>query len=71
MAEVARSQIEDAIKAYIDPYLEGDLVTNKAIKDIKIDGDKVSVDIEMGFPVNGYKADLTAKLKEKVEAVLK
>ncbi|MCW9023833.1 MAG: iron-sulfur cluster carrier protein ApbC [Gammaproteobacteria bacterium] len=69
MAEVARSQIEDAIKAYIDPYLEGDLVSNKAIKDIKIDGDKVSVDIEMGFPVNGYKADMAAKLKEKVEAV--
>ena len=69
MAEVARSQVEDAIKAYIDPYLEGDLVSNKAIKDIKIDGDKVTVDVEMGFPVEGYKADLTAKLKEKVEAI--
>ena len=69
MAEIARSQIEDAIKAYIDPYLEGDLVSNKTIKDIKIEGEKVTVDIELGFPAEGYKAELAAKLKDKVEAV--
>ncbi len=69
MADVSQSQVEDAIKTYIDPYLEGDLVSNKAVKDITIDGDKVTVDIELGFPADGYKKDLAAKLKNKVEAL--
>jgi ATP-binding protein involved in chromosome partitioning len=65
MADVAQTQIEDAIKGYIDPYLEQDLVSAKAVKDIKIDGDKVAVDVVLGFPADGYKNDLIAKLKEK------
>lgn len=69
MADVAQTQIEDAIKGYIDPYLEKDLVSGKAIKNIKIDGDKVAVNVELGFPANGYKNDLIAKLKEKIEGV--
>ena len=69
MAEVSQSQVEDAIKTYIDPYLEGDLVSNKAVKNIAIDGDKVTVDIELGFPADGYKKTLAEKLKEKVEAL--
>ncbi len=69
MAEVSQSQVEDAIKMYIDPYLEGDLVSNKALKNINIDGDKVAVEIELGFPADGYKKDMAAKLKEKVEAI--
>ncbi len=69
MAEVSQAQVEDAIKMYIDPYLEGDLVSNKALKNINIDGDRVVVDIELGFPADGYKKDLAAKLKDRVEAI--
>ncbi|HEB55980.1 MAG TPA: iron-sulfur cluster carrier protein ApbC [Gammaproteobacteria bacterium] len=69
MAEVSQAQVEDAIKMYIDPYLEGDLVSNKAVKNITIDGDKVTVDIELGFPADGYKKSLAENLKDKVEAL--
>ncbi len=69
MSDVSQSQIEEALKAYIDPYLEKDLVSTKSIKDIKIDGDKVTVDVQLGFPAEGYKAELASKLKEMVEAV--
>ena len=31
MADVAQSQIEEALKTYIDPYLEADLVSSKAV----------------------------------------
>lgn len=69
MANVAQSQIEEALKTYIDPYLETDLVSSKTVKDIKVDGDNVTIDILYGFPVNGYKKDLVEKLTEKVKAV--
>lgn len=69
MASVIPQQVQDKIKEYIDPYMEQDLVTAKAVKDVKVDGDKVSVDIVLGFPANGYKAKLDAKLKELLESL--
>lgn len=69
MADVSQTQIEEALKQVIDPNMEKDLVSAKAVKDIKIDGDKVSVDIVLGYPAAGYKDKLAGKLKEKVEAI--
>ena len=39
MADVSQQQVETALKAVIDPYLEQDLVTAKAVKKITVDGD--------------------------------
>ncbi len=69
MSDVTREQVESAIKQYIDPYLEQDLVSAKSVKNIDIDGDKVSVDVVLGFPAEGYKDELAAKLKERLEAL--
>ena len=69
MAAVTQAQVEDAIKNYIDPYLHKDLVSTKSIKNIKVDGDKVSLDVNLGFPAKGYHEELGAKLKELVEAI--
>jgi len=69
MADVNASQIEEALKAYIDPYTEKNLVVAKSIRDIKVDGDKVSVDVQLGYPAEGFKAEMAGKLKEITEAV--
>jgi len=66
---VTQEQVESAIKQYIDPYLEKDLVTAGAIKDIKIEGDAVSVQVVLGFPAFGYVEKLANELKSKIEAV--
>ncbi|HEY9150886.1 MAG TPA: iron-sulfur cluster carrier protein ApbC, partial [Gammaproteobacteria bacterium] len=64
MADV--SQVESLLKEFVDPYLQKDLVSTKCVKDIKVDGDKATVDVVLGYPAEGYKADLAAKLKEKL-----
>ena len=66
---VTQEQVESAIKQYIDPYLEKDLVTAGAIKNISIDGDKVSVKVVLGFPAFGYVDKLASELKSKIEAI--
>ena len=68
MAEVSQLQVETALKAVIDPYLEKDLVSAKAVKNIAVSGGKVTVDIVLGYPAKGSRAALAAKLKEKVVA---
>ena len=69
MSEVTRESVEAKLKEYIDPYLEKDLVSAKAIKDIKIDGGVVSIDVVLGFPAKGYYDTLNAKLVELVSSV--
>ncbi|BAU49297.1 ATP-binding protein [Sulfurifustis variabilis] len=69
MAELSQLQVETALKQVIDPYLEQDLVTAKAVKKITVDGGKVTVDVQLGYPAKGWKDELAAKLKEKVAAI--
>jgi ATP-binding protein involved in chromosome partitioning len=66
---VSKEQIEAAIKEYIDPYLEKDLVTAGAIKDTAIDGDKVKVKVVLGYPAYGYVDKLAEQLKSRIEKV--
>jgi ATP-binding protein involved in chromosome partitioning len=69
MSELTKESINGAIKGYIEPHLEKDLVTAKAVKGVEIDGDKVKVTIEVGFPAKGCIEDITAAVKSRVEAV--
>jgi ATP-binding protein involved in chromosome partitioning len=64
---VSKEQIESAIKEYIDPYLEKDLVTAGAVKDTAIDGDKVKVKVVLGYPAYGYVDKLVDQLKSRIE----
>ena len=69
MAEVTKSQVETALKEVIDPNLEQDLVTARFVKDIKVNGGEVTVDIELGYPAKGYQAELAGKLAEKLKTI--
>jgi ATP-binding protein involved in chromosome partitioning len=69
MAEVTREVIEEALKGYVEPHLNTDLVNAKSVKDIAIDGDKVSVKVVLGFPAKGVQDEIAAAVKQAVEAV--
>ena len=66
---VSQEQIESAIKEYIDPYLEKDLVSAGAVKDTAIDGENIKVKIVLGFPAYGYVDQLTEQLKQRIEGI--
>ncbi|RKZ37217.1 MAG: iron-sulfur cluster carrier protein ApbC [Gammaproteobacteria bacterium] len=69
MAELSQLQVETALKEYVDPFLERDLVDAKAIKDITIDGGQVSVQIQLGFPAKSHGEQMAAQLTEKLSAL--
>ena len=69
MAEVSQQQVEAALKEVVDPYLDQDLVTAKSVKNIAVDGGKVTVDIVVGYPNKGSQAEQIATLKNKIEAI--
>lgn len=64
---VTEQQVQDALKALIDPNTRKDYVSTKSARNIKIDGDKVTVDILLGYPAKSQlepiRKEITAKLK--------
>ena len=61
--------VENLLKTFIDPNVETDLVSAKAIKKINVvDGD-VSVTVELGYPAKSYLAELKAKLEAKLKTL--
>jgi ATP-binding protein involved in chromosome partitioning len=69
MAALTQQTVEEKLKTYIDPYLEADLVSTKCVKDIKIDGGKVTIDIQLGYAAKGYEPELTSNLQETVKTL--
>ena len=69
MADVSETQVEAKLKEYIDPYLEKDLVSTKAVRKITVEGDQALVDVVLGFPAKGYQETLAAKLKDMIESI--
>lgn len=69
MTEVTREQIEKAIQDYVEPHLGRDLVSAKAVKEIKIDGGAVEVAFEVGFPAKGIREAVAAEVGARVGKV--
>ncbi len=61
--EQLEQDIRDRLAGDIDPYLGCDLVSAGAIRAIAVDGRRATVDIELGFPVDRYRDELTARLE--------
>ena len=64
---ITEQQVQDALKNLIDPNTHKDYVSTKSLRNIKVDGDKVSVDILLGYPAKSQlepiKQDVTRALK--------
>jgi len=69
MTAVTRADVETALKGYVDPYLDQDLIAAKCVKAIQIDGSRLTLDIELGYPAAGYRDTLTAALRERLAAL--
>ena len=69
MSEVTREQIEEALKGYIEPHMEKDLVSAKTVKDIQIDGGKVKLKVVLGFPAKGFADELKKAICDTVKQV--
>ncbi len=69
MANVTSEQIEEKLKEYTDPYMEKDLVSAHCVKNIDIDGNSVKIDIELGFPHQGYQQDLIKSVTDTLTSV--
>lgn len=69
MSDINRSQVEDALKGYQDPYLNTDLFSAGAVKDIQISGSAVTVELLLHYPSEYLKNGICQMLQFAIENV--
>ncbi|MDE2204952.1 MAG: iron-sulfur cluster carrier protein ApbC, partial [Burkholderiaceae bacterium] len=58
---VTIEQITEALRGVVDPNTERDLVSSKSVRNIRVDGGEVSLDVELGYPAKSQ-FDMIRKL---------
>jgi ATP-binding protein involved in chromosome partitioning len=63
---ITQDQVHAALKAVIDPNTGRDFLATKSVKNLRIEGGDVSLDIELGYPA---KSQIDALRREVIKAV--
>ncbi|MEJ2177446.1 MAG: iron-sulfur cluster carrier protein ApbC [Gammaproteobacteria bacterium] len=66
MTAMTRDDIEARLEKVIDPHTDVDLVTGKNIDDISIDGDKVTIDVVLGYPAKSFEKEMVDLVREQI-----
>ncbi len=69
MASIEKSDVENLLQTFIDPNNGTDLVTAKSVKAITIDGNNVSVKLELGYPAKSYIDEFKAAVTEHLKTL--
>ena len=61
-----REKIEEILSGVIDPYIKKDIISTKSVKNVSVKDNKVSIEIEFGYPLDGIKEKLSKKIKDEI-----
>lgn len=65
---LAQSDIENALRTLVDPNLDRDWVSAKAVKKIEIEDSRVRVKVALGYPAASFHAELKRLIEEKLRS---
>lgn len=66
---VTMEAVQAALSGLIDPNTQKDYVSTRSAKNIKIDGDKVSLDVELGYPAKTQLEVIRSAVVAAIKAV--
>ncbi len=66
---VSMDAVQAALKTLIDPNTQKDYVSARAVKNLRLEGDVVVVDIELGYPAKTQFTKIRASVEQAVAAV--
>ena len=68
MPQLTESRVREILGAIVDPHTNVDLVTSGAVRAVGVDGDRVAVEIALGYPANSWRDEFASQIKRKLEA---
>jgi len=66
----SEADVQGALKNLIDPNTRKDFVSGKSVKNIKINGNDVSLDIMLGYPAQSVWGEIKATVEAHLKSVL-
>ncbi|MBL8273312.1 MAG: iron-sulfur cluster assembly protein, partial [Xanthomonadales bacterium] len=63
MSEVLKERVRAVLARVQDPHTGNDLVSSGAVRGIGVDGDKVAVDLVLGYPALSWQPTLVAEVQ--------
>jgi len=63
---VSDKQVLEALSELIDPVTGRNFVESKSVKNVKVEGDRVSLDVVLGYPARGVLEKVRAQVVERV-----
>ena len=66
---VTEQQVQEALKKLIDPNTRKDYVTTKSARGIKVEGDKVAVEILLGYPGKSQLEPIRQEVTRALKAI--
>jgi ATP-binding protein involved in chromosome partitioning len=66
---VTEKQVESALSELIDPNTQMDFVASKSIKNIKVDGPSVALDVVLAYPAKSVLDELRKMVASKVKSI--
>jgi len=66
---VTEQQVQDALKNLVDPNTKKDFAATKSVRAVKVEGDKVSVDILLGYPAKSQLEPIRDQVAKAVKAI--
>jgi len=69
MSLVDKTAVEQALATCNDRYTGKDLVAGKNVRDIRIDGGAVEVDLQFGYPCKGIEQEIRSDVESRLLAV--
>jgi ATP-binding protein involved in chromosome partitioning len=62
-------QVQEALKELTDPNTHKDYVATKSARNIKVDGDKVSLEILLGYPAKSQLEPIQQEISKKLKSL--
>jgi len=66
---VSEQQVQAALKELIDPNTQKDFISTKSVKNIKVEGGKVTFDVVLPYPAKMVLNDIKKMVEDKVKTV--
>src|SRR6188508_1110969 len=66
---VTEQQVQEALKTLVDPNTKKDFVASKSVRSIKVDGDKVAVDLLLGYPAKSQVEPIREQVTKAIKAL--
>jgi ATP-binding protein involved in chromosome partitioning len=65
---LSESQVQSALRALVDPNTGKDFVTGRALRNVKIVGDEVSLELELGYPGKSQHEPIRRQVAQALKA---